>query len=52
MFFHVSLRSIHQCRDKGVDSPVADGEPGVERQIDFAPMGSLPDPETGKKTTR
>lgn len=28
---------------------VADGEPGVECQVDFAQMGLLLDPETGKK---
>ncbi|QDG66665.1 transposase [Pseudarthrobacter sp. NIBRBAC000502772] len=27
---------------------VADGEPGVECQIDFAFMGTIPDPETGR----
>ena len=29
--------------------PVADGEPGVECQIDFAYLGMLPDPVTGRR---
>jgi len=29
--------------------PVADGEPGVECQIDFARMGLIHDPETGRR---
>jgi transposase len=29
--------------------PVADGEPGVECQIDFARMGLIDDPETGRR---
>jgi transposase len=28
---------------------VADGEPGVECQLDFARMGLIPDPETGRR---
>ncbi|MCW2529014.1 MAG: hypothetical protein JWM76_3874 [Pseudonocardiales bacterium] len=28
---------------------VADGQPGVECQIDFAGMGLIPDPETGRR---
>jgi transposase len=34
---------------KGTTVRVADGEPGVEVQIDFGKMGLIPDPETGRR---
>lgn len=34
---------------RGTTVRVADGEPGVECQLDFAQMGLLPDPETGRR---
>ncbi len=34
---------------KGTTVRVADGEPGVEVQIDFGKMGLIPDPETGRQ---
>ncbi|MFI7068643.1 IS21 family transposase [Kribbella sp. NPDC050124] len=42
--------AVERCgfRVKTTTVRVADGEPGVECQIDFAQMGSLLDPETGK----
>jgi hypothetical protein len=30
---------------------VADGEPGVERQVDFGKMGLLDDPAAGRRRT-
>jgi transposase len=43
--------AVERCgfRVKGTTVRVVDGEPGVECQIDFAQMGLLLDPETGKK---
>jgi transposase len=34
---------------KGTTVRVADGEPGVEVQIDFGKMGLIPDPESGRR---
>jgi transposase len=34
---------------KGTTVRVADGEPGVEVQIDFGKMGLIPDPDTGRR---
>jgi len=34
---------------KGTTVRVADGEPGVEVQIDFGKMGLIPDPESGRQ---
>jgi len=43
--------AVEQCgfRPKDTTVRVADGEPGVECQVDFAQMGFILDPETGKK---
>lgn len=43
--------AVERCgfRVKSTTMRVADGEPGVECQIDFAQMGFIIDPETGKK---
>jgi transposase len=43
--------AVERCgfRVKSNTVRVADGEPGVECQIDFAQMGFILDPETGKK---
>ncbi len=43
--------AVERCgfRVKTTTVRVADGEPGVECQIDFAQMGFIVDPETGKK---
>lgn len=42
--------AVERCgfRVKGTTVRVVDGEPGVECQIDFAQLGLLLDPETGK----
>jgi transposase len=52
----VPQRTLHrycaertQYRGRGGTVPVADGEPGVECQIDFARMGMLTDAETGRR---
>ena len=52
----VPYRTLHRfaaerCgfRAKATTVRVVDGEPGVECQVDFAQMGYLTDPETGKK---
>ncbi|WP_207082371.1 IS21 family transposase [Nocardioides sp. S5] len=52
----VSYRTLHRfaverCgfRPKRTTVRVADGEPGVECQVDFAQMGYLTDPETGRR---
>jgi hypothetical protein len=34
---------------RGTTVRVADGEPGVELQVDFGKMGLLPDPESGRR---
>ena len=52
----VAQRTLHRFvadelgrgRGQGVTVRVADGEPGVELQIDFAKMGLLPDPVSGR----
>jgi transposase len=43
--------AVERCgfRARSTTVRVADGEPGVECQIDFAQMGFIVDPETGKK---
>ncbi len=43
--------AVERCgfRARSTTVRVADGEPGMECQIDFAQMGYLLDPETGKK---
>jgi transposase len=43
--------AVERCgfRVRSLTVRVADGEPGVECQIDFAQMGFILDPETGKK---
>jgi transposase len=43
--------AVERCgfRVKSTTVRVAEGEPGVECQIDFAQMGYLVDPDTGKK---
>ncbi len=43
--------AVERCgfRVKSTTVRIADGEPGVECQIDFAQMGFILDPETGKK---
>jgi len=43
--------AVEQCgfRVKSTTMRINDGEPGVECQIDFAQMGFILDPETGKK---
>jgi transposase len=43
--------AVERCgfRARSTTVPVADGEPGVECQIDFAQMGFIVDPETGKR---
>ena len=43
--------AVERCgfRPKTTTVRVADGEPGVECQVDFAQMGYLLDPETGKR---
>ena len=43
--------AVERCafRVKGTTVRVVDGEPGVECQIDFAQMGLLDDPETGRR---
>jgi transposase len=43
--------AVERCgfRARTTTMRVADGEPGVECQIDFAQMGFLVDPETGKR---
>lgn len=52
----VPYRTLHRfaaerCgfRAKSTTVRVADGEPGVECQVDFAQMGYLTDPETGRR---
>lgn len=52
----VPYRTLHRfaterCgfRAKATTVPVADGEPGVECQVDFAQLGVLHDPESGKR---
>ena len=52
----VPYRTLHRfatqrCgfRPKATTVRVADGEPGVECQVDFAQMGYLLDPETGRR---
>ena len=53
----VPQRTLHRyCAERtdyrgrrGATVPVADGEPGVECQIDFARMGMLVDAETGRR---
>jgi transposase len=52
----VPYRTLHRyavarCgfRVKGTSMRVVDGEPGVECQIDFAQMGFLLDPDTGRR---
>ena len=52
----VPYRTLHRFaverwgfRVKSVTMRINDGEPGVECQIDFAQMGFILDPETGKK---
>jgi transposase len=37
-----------RTRGQGPTVPVADGEPGVECQLDFGKMGLVPDPATGR----
>jgi transposase len=37
-----------RTRGQGPTVPVADGEPGVECQVDFGKMGLIPDPATGR----
>lgn len=51
----IPYRTLHRfatehCnyRVKGTTVRVADGEPGVECQIDFALMGTIQDPDTGR----
>jgi transposase len=43
--------AVERCgfRAKYTTVRVADGEPGIECQVDFAQMGFIIDPETGKK---
>jgi hypothetical protein len=43
--------AVERCgfRVKSTTVRVADGEPGIECQVDFAQMGFILDPETGKK---
>ena len=43
--------AVERCgfRVKSTTMRITDGEPGVECQIDFAQMGFILDPETGKK---
>jgi len=43
--------AVERCgfRPRATTVRVADGEPGVECQLDFAQMGYLLDPETGKR---
>jgi hypothetical protein len=43
--------AVERCgfRVRGTTVRVADGEPGVECQVDFARMGYLLDPETGRR---
>lgn len=45
--------AVERCgfgpRSRGSTVPVVDGEPGVECQVDFALMGYLLDPETGRR---
>lgn len=43
--------AVERCgfRTKSTTMRIVDGEPGVECQIDFAQMGFILDPETGKK---
>ncbi len=43
--------AVERCgfRSKGTTVRVLDGQPGVECQIDFAQMGYLLDPETGRR---
>jgi hypothetical protein len=43
--------AVERCgfRPKATTVRVADGEPGVECQLDFAQLGYLTDPETGKR---
>jgi transposase len=52
----VPQRTLHrycvertEYRGRGATVPVADGEPGVECQLDFARMGMLTDAETGRR---
>ena len=53
----VPQRTLHRyCAERteyrgrrGATVPIADGEPGVECQIDFARMGMLTDAETGRR---
>ena len=42
-------RTDYRGRGARETVPVADGEPGVECQIDFARMGLIDDPETGRR---
>ena len=42
-------RTDYRGRSRGGTVPVADGEPGVECQIDFARMGMIFDSETGRR---
>jgi transposase len=42
-------RTAYRGRDRSGTVPVADGEPGVECQIDFARMGMIFDSQTGRR---